>query len=516
MGRERVVIVGGGVGGLVSAALLAARGVDVTLCEAASTPGGKLRALPVDGVAVDAGPTVFTMRNVFEEIFAKCGANFGDYVALTPATTLARHGWSDGSSLDLFADRAASEDAIGTFAGASAARGYRNFCDEAARIFRIVEGPFMCSPKTGPLGLAQAVGLDRPGDMLAIRPMDNLWKALGKHFPDPRLHQLFGRYATYSGASPFKAPATLMLIAHVEASGVWLVEGGMHRVAEALAVLATRAGAKLKYSARVSEICVETGRATGVVLANGERIEAERIVVNADPAALATGAFGTDARRAVRPVPPKARSLSAMVFLIRGRATGVPLKRHNVFFSDDYRAEFDAIAAGRLAAAPSTYVCAQDRDEGASNQSQERFQIIVNAPANGDTHSYSEEEIDLCQSRMLASMERCGSMLLPDTVSVLAPNDFEELNPSTGGALYGRVSHGFLASFLRQGTRTRIDGLYCVGGSTHPGAGVPMAALSGRLAAECLLSDLASTATSRRAAIAGGTSMRSATTGSTG
>ena len=513
MRRERIVIVGGGVGGLVSAALLAARGVDVTLCEAAATPGGKMRALPVDGVAVDAGPTVFTMHNVFEEIFARCGANFADHVTLTPATTLARHGWSDGSNLDLFADRAASEDAIGTLAGADAARGYRNFCEEAARIFRVVEGPFMRSPKTGPFGLARAVGFGSPGDMFAIRPMDNLWKALGKHFPDPRLHQLFGRYATYSGASPFKAPATLMLIAHVEASGVWLVDGGMHRVAEALATLAGRAGAKLRYSAPVEEISIERGRATGVVLASGERIEAERVILNADPAAIATGRFGADARRAVRPVPLSARSLSAMVFLMRGRATGKPLTRHNVFFSDDYRAEFDAIDAGRLATAPSTYVCAQDRDETAAGLPSERFQIIVNAPANGDMHSYSKQEIDLCQSRMLASMERCGSTLLPDTVSVLTPNDFEALNPSTGGALYGRASHGFLASFLRQGTRTRINGLYCVGGSTHPGAGVPMAALSGQLAADCLLSDLASTATSRPAATAGGTSMRSATTG---
>lgn len=500
---ERVVIVGAGVGGLVSAALLATRGFDVTVLESEATPGGKLRA--IDGI--DAGPTVFTMRDVFDQVFEDCGASLEDHLTLTSAAVLARHAWGDGSTLDLFADPQASEAAIADFAGAGAAHGYRRFRTEAKRIRTALDRSFLRASKTDPLTLGWRMGLSGFADYCTLRPYTSLWRALGSYFPDPRLRQLFGRYTTYCGSSPFRTPATLMLIADVEAQGVWLVEGGMHRLGSALAALAERAGAKLRYGEPVAEVVSEGGRVAGVLTATGERIVADRVIVNADPAALGTGRFGAAASRAVGAMPVSARSQSALVWLAMGTTTGLPLTRHNVFFSDNYRAEFDAIARGALPNAPSAYVCAQENDA---------YQIIVNAPPNGDTHSYTPQEIETCQSHMMATLERCGLTLSPTSLSVLTPNDFERLNPSTGGALYGRASHGWAASFRRQGSRTRMPGLYCAGGSTHPGAGVPMAALSGRLACEALLSDRASTATSGRGAIAGGMSTRSATTAGTG
>ncbi len=510
---ERVIIVGAGIGGLTCAALLAAQGLDVTVIEAASSPGGKMRQ--IDGI--DAGPTVFTMREVFEEIFVAANGSLSDHIKLVAADTLARHHWPDGSSLDLFADAARSQTAIGDFAGAEAARGYRSFQAEAKRIYGIVETPFMKSEKAGPFGLARRVGLTRIGDMLAIKPMTPMWKAIGAHFADPRLRQLFGRYATYSGSSPFAAPATLMLIAHVEASGVWLVEGGMAQLAKGLATLAGRAGARFRYGAPVAEIAIDNGRVAGVCLASGERLRADRVIVNADPAAIGIGRFGAAAGRAVRKASVADRSLSAMVWLAKGRTTGRALTRHNVFFSSDYRAEFAAISAGTVPTAPSVYMCAQDRSDAPNAAPpSERFQFIVNAPPNGDTHRYTPEEIETCRTQLLESLARCGLALETDSLSVLTPNDFEALNPATGGALYGRASHGWAASFLRPGARTKIPGLYCAGGSCHPGAGVPMAALSGRLASAALLLDLASTATSRRAGIAGGMSTRSAQTAVTG
>lgn len=505
---ERVVIVGAGVGGLVSAALLATRGLDVTVLESQATPGGKLRA--IDGI--DAGPTVFTMRDVFDDIFEDCGAHLDDHVTLTPAATLARHAWSDGSALDLFADSKASENAIADFAGPAAVEGYRKFRREAKRIHDALDRPFLRASRTDPLTLGWRMGLSGFADYCTLRPYTSLWRALGSYFPDPRLRQLFGRYTTYCGSSPFRTPATLMLIADVEAQGVWLVEGGMHKLGSALAALAERAGAKLRYGERVSEVLSERGRAAGVLTASGERIVAEKVIVNADPAALGAGRFGSTAARAVGVMPVRARSQSALVWLAKGSASGLPLTRHNVFFSDDYRAEFDAIARSDVPTAPSVYVCAQDRVDDTVPCSTESFQIIVNAPPNGDTHSYTPQETDRCTTHMLATLERCGVSLNPRSLSVLTPNDFERLNPSTGGALYGRASHGWAASFRRQGSRTRMPGLYCAGGSTHPGAGVPMAALSGRLASEALLSDRVSTATSRPAATAGGMSTRSPTT----
>ncbi len=515
MAGQRVIVVGAGVGGLVAAALAARDGFDVTVVEAAATPGGKLRALPVGSAQIDAGPTVFTMRSVFDAVFEACGERLDDHVSLTPAHTLARHAWRDGSTLDLFADPEASTDAIGRFAGADAARGYTSFRREAARIYNIVDRPFLHSAKTGPVGLCRSIGLGHIGDLLAIRPYESMWKVIGEHFADARLRQLFGRYATYCGSDPFRTPATLMLIAHVEASGVWLVAGGMHHLAHELAGLAERAGVKFRYGARVDEILCARGRCAGVTLTGGERIDADSVILNADPAALATGRFGKRASASAAAIAPKHRSMSALVTIATAKATGHELKRHNVLFSDDYHAEFAALRSGRVPPDPSVYLCAQDRQEGPTGLSSERFQVIVNAPANGDTHHYTEQEIEICKTQMLTSLARCGVHLTVDALSVQTPNDFETLNRSTGGALYGRASHGWAASFRRQGTRTRMPGLYCAGGSTHPGAGIPMAALSGRLAVECLHSDRASTARFRRGGTAGGMSTRSAMTDAT-
>jgi 1-hydroxycarotenoid 3,4-desaturase len=492
MQEQRVLVIGGGIGGLVSAALLAAKGCDVTLIEAAATPGGKLRTVMSDGVPVDGGPTVFTLRSVFEQVFASCGADLADHVTMQPATTLARHAWRD-ARLDLFADPAQSEAAIGDFAGAAEARGYRAFRAESQRLFEALDRPFLHGSKTNPLTLGWRMGARGLPDFANLRPFTSMWSALGGYFKDPRLRQLFGRYATYCGSSPFQCPATLMLVAHAEASGVWLIDGGMHRLALALEALGRSNGVRFRCNAPVREIVLANGRAAGVILASGERIEASSVVCNADAAALGAGHFGEAARRAAAPVPARRRSLSAMVWTARTSTSGFPLTRHNVFFSDDYAAEFAALTAGRLADAPSVYICAQDRDTASvAPTGPERLQIIVNAPAIGDGAGFSPAQIATCQRQMLDTVAGSGLSLDLEAGSVLTtPTEFAGLFPATGGALYGAASHGWAASFQRQGSRTRIPGLYCAGGSTHPGAGVPMAALSGRLAADCLLQDQA-------------------------
>lgn len=520
MTQVPVVIVGAGIGGLVTAALLAARGRAVTVIEKEQAVGGKARRVPVEGAEVDAGPTVFTLREVFEEIFDACGASLADYVDVEQAEVLARHAWNRGARLDLFADPRRSEEAVGVFAGAQAAAGYRNFHAEAARIYGILENSFLHAPKAAwPGPMMWRIGLWRLGALLAIRPYESLWKVLGEHFADPRLRQLYGRYATYCGSSPFATPATLMLIAHVEARGVWLIRGGMSALAEALRRLAAAHGAAFRLGTAVERIEFARGRPTGVTLDTGERLPAGAVIINADPAALGEGRFGLEAAAAVGRVKPANRSLSALTWLAHARTDGFPLLRHNVFFSPDYPREFADIAAGRPPTDPSVYVCAQDRGarcEDAAPNGRERLQIIVNAPANGDTHRYSPEEKERCTQAMRARLRHCGLELEhPLPHSLVTPNDYAALFPSTGGAIYGRASHGWAASFLRQGTRTRIPGLYCVGGSTHPGAGVPMAALSGVLAARTVMRDRASIRRFHPAATAGGISMRSATTGST-
>ena len=521
----KIVVIGAGMGGLASAARLAALGYDVTVCEKADDVGGKARRVEVDGAKVDAGPTVFTMRDVFDGIFNSCGAKLEDYITVRRAEVIARHAWSMDEHLDLFADPLRSEEAIGDFAGAAAAKGYRHFRHQTRKMYDILNEPMMRGDNvSNPLPLLWRIGFWRLDAFAAMRPHQNMWKALGGFFPDPRLQQLFGRYATYCGSSPFDAPATLMLIAHVEATGVWLIEGGIHALAVGLRKVAQSRGAEFRLGAQVNEIRLDNARrVTGVELASGEVIEADAVICNADPNAIATGFFGERSQHAVKPLAPAKRSLSALVWYAHARTSGFDLTHHNVFFSRDYPAEFAEIAAGRSPREPSVYVCAQDRsaadaaDPHAFAGQRERIQIIVNAPANGDTYSYPAQEIEKCTQEMEATLAHCGLKLeenMPHQVA--SPAVWERLFPATGGALYGRASHGSAASFLRQGPLTKVPGLYCAGGATHPSAGVPMAALSGLLAAKKTHADLASRLRSSLVAMPGGTSMPSAQTGATG
>ncbi len=489
-----VTVIGAGVAGLVAAIELARQGLDVTVLERGAAPGGKMREVPIGAARLDAGPTVFTMRHVFDEIFAAAGTTLDAHLTLRRADLLARHAWDGGGSLDLFADPTRSAAAIGDFAGAAAARGFLAFCARARQVHATLEAPFMRAARPTPLTLLRAAGLRA---LWRIAPFTSLWQALGQYFPDPRLRQLFGRYATYSGASPFQAPATLMLIADVEQQGVWLVDGGMHRLARALAALALRVGARIGYGAEAVAIRTRGGRVAGVTLAGGEELPADAVVVNADAATLAAGLFGRDVSGALpwrrRPTP----SLSAVTWSIVGRATGFPLARHSVFFGADYRAEFDDIfVRRRLPEAPTAYVCALDRDdrgtaEPGSAGAPERLLCLVNAPATGDVHRFTSTEIAACETRTFGLLARCGLTVERDPARVVTttPAGFHRLFPGTAGALYGPAMHGAMAAFRRPGSATAIPGLYLAGGSVHPGPGVPMAAISGRLAAARVLAD---------------------------
>lgn len=512
-----VVVVGAGMGGLVCALLLAAQGIRVRLVEKNAVPGGKLRQVTVAGQPIDSGPTVFTMRWVFEQIFAAVGANLDDHLSLTRADILARHSWLDGSTLDLHADRRASADAIGRFAGSAEARGYLAFCERTQEVFQSLNASFMENPSPNPVGLARGAGLAGLLSLSRIKPFTALAKVIDSYFRDPRLRQLFGRYATYCGSSPYEAPGPLMLIAHVEQAGVWLVEGGMMRIAQALERLALHHGAEITYGTTVSEIAVRDGVATGVRMASGEFVEARAVVFNGDPGALFAGLLGADCRSAVPPWKPADRSLSAVTWSCVAEASGFDLSRHTVFFGGDYPREFaDILQRRQLPDDPTVYVCAQDRAAGTTGKAPsgtERLLLLVNAPARADETVFSEAEIASCTTRVKERLARAGLTLsaLPERVSVTTPADFATLFPGSGGALYGRASHGWAASFQRPGARTPIRGLYLAGGAVHPGPGIPMAALSGRFAAQAVLRDSASTQSSRTAAMRGGMSTRSAT-----
>ncbi len=507
---KRVAIIGAGVGGLVAALELAGRGFDVQVFERAATPGGKMRQITVGGAPIDAGPTVFTMRWVFEKIFLDAGTSLESELNLTPLNCLARHAWNGRDRLDLFASIDETVAAIGAFAGAKEAAGYRDFCARSRTVYDTLEEPFMRSTQPTPVSLSLSRGIGGLGDMWRLSPFTTLWRALGEHFDDPRLQQLFGRYATYCGSSPFQCPATLMLVAHVEQQGVWTIGGGMHRLAQVLTTLAEKKGARFHFNAEVSEIETASGHVSGVRLSTGERFAADAAVVNTDAAAVATGLLGGGIATAVRRTPPSSRSLSAVTWTVNAKTFGFPLMRHNVFFSGDYKAEFDDIAVRqRLPTEPTIYVCAQDRDDNNSGASlgPERLLILVNAPAIGDQRRFTGPEITECEHRIFSHLRTCGLAIdRSEPGTLTTPAEFNQLFPATGGALYGQASHGWTASFNRPGGVTKIPGLYLAGGSVHPGPGVPMAALSGWLAAAALTADQTSVSVSRRVVMPGGMS----------
>ncbi len=529
---------GAGVGGLACAIDLARQGVGVTVLDRATWPGGKMRQVQVDGQGIDAGPTVFTMPWVFEQLFDAAGDSFEARLPTVPLQVLARHAWRSGGTLDLTADVQASAESIGAFSSPAEARRFLGFCDQARKAYQALEGPYIRAQRPDLLSLASALGPRGLAVLAGLGPFFSLWRSLGRHFHDPRLRQLFGRYATYCGASPWQAPATLMLIAQVEMDGVKSVPGGMAALAHAMADLATRRGAQVRLGCSVRQLLQRgqggQAKVCGALLDNGETLWADAVVFAGDSAALAGGLLGDAVASAVPPVPATRRSLSALTWALHASSSGFELARHNVFFEDDYAREFhDIFQAGQLPSQGTVYVCAQDRldhglhsgpqtkpDTGFSSSdvfqphalpkpsSAERLLCLVNAPANGDAGGPSSKEMLACEQHSLGLMQACGLQLHwePHQALRTGPAQFDQLFPGSGGALYGQASHGWMASFRRPGARSRLPGLYLAGGSVHPGPGVPMAALSGRLAAASLMADRALTSRWHRVVIPGGMS----------
>lgn len=492
MGAEsiRAAVVGAGIGGLCAALELAAAGATVTVYERADYPGGRMREIPAGSDAVDAGPTVLTMRWIFEELFARTGADLDSVLETDSLEVLARHAWSSPVTLDLYSDVERSANAIGEFAGLEEARGYRAFADRARRAYELLDPVFLQKPTPSLAGLLAYPSPARLFTLWRSGPFSTLWKIVGSHFRDPRLQQLFARYATYCGSSPFLAPATLMLIAHVEQLGVWSVRGGMQRLAETLAARILSCGGRLEFGAEVRRVRVERGRVHSLELADGRSEGFDLVIANSEPWAVAAGYLGEDVRAACgAPTSPKP-SLSAVTWTCRARVDGWPLARHNVFFSDDYPTEFASLQSGRYPADPTIYLCAQDRPqpEYASANAPERVFMLMNAPARA-APAPAPAALESVAMRRLA---HAGITVTPERETLVrtTPEDFAARFPGSGGALYGMATHGWRAAFARRGAHTRVRGFYLAGGGVHPGAGVPMAALSGRYAAAQALSDL--------------------------
>lgn len=502
---RKVVVIGAGIAGLAAALRLSVSGAQVTLLERHGHVGGKIRTLPSDAGPIDAGPTVLTMRHVFDDLFAMAGTRLEDHVTLHPQEVIARHFWPDGSRLDLSHDHRRNLDAVGAFAGRKGAADFAKFHARAKALFAAFDEPMMQNATPNPAALTRKV-MAQPALIPAMAPWATLAQSLRRGFADPRLAQLFGRYATYVGGSPTKAPAILSLIWEAEAQGVWVVEGGMHKLAQAVATCALTHGATILCDAHVADIETNGEKVDGITLDTGRKISCDDVVFAGDPRALATGALGPGVQSVAPQTLKAARSHSARVYSFAATPEGPELAHHNVFFGDDPLAEFHDLDAGRIPGDPTLYLCALDRGQRAPPPELERFEIIANAPPTTTPHD--PEDLDRWHQQIMQRMARNGVRLnpTPSSKAITTPQMFNDLFPQSMGALYGQSPHGLMAAFSRPQARTSIKGLYLAGGGTHPGAGVPMATLSARHAVEAILSDRTSMSPLGQTAMRGGMS----------
>ena len=414
-----------------------------------------MRELEVGGARIDAGPTVFTMRQVFDEIFASAGASFADRVSVRRAEVLARHAWSGQERLDLYADVDRSADAIGTLRGCGGSAAVSSVQRTGAR--RVSDAGTTLHPL--PAGRPRRLG-----------PKRRL-ERLGRTAQHPAIHlPLARRRAAVSGSATAAAVRTvcdvLRFVAisgagHADAdracrarrcvAGRW--RHASHRAGAGAARNAPRCDAfaiALRWPRSSSAAAARS--ACGSPQGNGSTRTPSCAMPMRPPSPAGTS--GRAASAAVPAASHSQRSLSAVAWTLLAESDGWPLLRHNVFFSDDYAAEFeDIFQRRRLPEAPTVYVCAQDRSdrEDARPRGPERLLCLVNAPPTGDSHSFDSAEIAKCEERSFSLLRRCGIDVRPhpERMRVTTPADFARLFPGSGGALYGMASHGWTASFRR-------------------------------------------------------------------
>jgi phytoene desaturase len=486
----RVVVIGAGVGGLAAAARLAAQGHRVAVHERAATHGGKLGEFRRDGFAFDTGPSLLTLPQVFIELFDDTGGPLRDHVDLVPVDPACTYRFADGTLLDIPHDLAEVPAALDAALGPGRGAAWQALHDRSARLWDVVGEAVLRRPLHGLRDLARFS--TRVADLRLVAPWRTL-RGLGESMlPDPRLRAWLDRYATYSGSDPRRAPSVLSVTPYVEQRfGSWWVRGGLRRLADALVDRCRALGVQVHLGSEVTEVVTDGGRVGGVRLADGTPVPADVVVSDADATPLyerlVTGSRpAARARRALRRAPA---SLSGFVLLLalRGRSPGVA---HRVLFPADYDAEFDAVLGPAPApvADPTVYVHAPDDPALRPDDDSEGWFVLVNAPchrpvdgvdwaAAGLADSYADRVLEVLAAR---GHDVRGRIRWRE---VRTPADLERETGAPGGAIYGTASHGVRAALLRPANRSPVPGLFLVGGSAHPGGGLPLVVLSAGIVA---------------------------------
>jgi phytoene desaturase len=469
----RIAVIGAGVGGLAAAIRLAHAGHRVTVYEQAAAPGGKCGRAERDGFAWDSGPSLLTMPWVFQALFAETGAPLDDELELLRVEPVTRYAFADGSGFDLSADLPVAMEALEAWSPGAGADWVR-FLGTCARMWP-ASLPVLTGPAPWPPRRPRA-GEPRPsaGDLARVKPWWTLRQLARAHARDPRLALVIERFATYAGADPRRAPAALAIAGYVEhAWGAWHPRGGLYALVRALARRLEAVGGELRLGARVTRIVRAGGRVRGVEVAGGVEA-ADAVVANADAAAVRRDLLDDAA-------PTAEPSLSGLALMLGVRGDGTDRVHHEIAFPADYDAEFDDVFVHRRPVRdPTVYVSvASATDPAEAPPGHENWFVLVNAPSIGaraDWGAEAERLIDRLgvRDRIVARADR-------------SPADLERQTGAVGGAIYGAAPHGRLGTLRRPGNAVRgTRGLWLVGGSTHPGGGLPLVALSGATVAKLI------------------------------
>ncbi len=470
------------------AARLAAGGRRVVVCEQADVVGGKLGVHRVDGYAFDTGPSLVTLPYALDDLLSTTGVDRREVLDLRRLDPVAHYRFGDGTWFDAPADERQFEDAVEAMRPGNALQ-WRAFYERAGRIWDATRGPFLESPLGGPWDLVkQSV---RVNDLRTIAPHRTLRSLATSYLDDPRLVAFVDRYATYTGSDPRRAPAALASVVYAERHfGAWYVDGGLRRIADVILDRCLSLGVEVRTGTDVVEVMVREGRAVGVVLATGERIDAATVVANADASDLYERLVppSNERRRAQRALQRCEPSLSGFVVCLGMKGPTAVTAHHTVLFPERYDDEFDAIfnPSPKPVNDPTIYV-SNPADDAVRPSGHEAWFVLVNAPRHssmGDgrdgvdwrVEGRSEAYADLLMQRLAErGIDVRSNVVLRE---IRSPADLEERTRASGGSIYGTSSNGARAAFLRPANRSPVPGLFLVGGSSHPGGGLPLVLLS--------------------------------------
>jgi phytoene desaturase len=458
-----IAVIGAGIGGLAAGVRLAHAGHSVVVFEAADAPGGKCGRVERDGFAWDSGPSLLTMPWVLRDLFEQTGAPLEDELELLRVEPVTRYHFADGSRLDLSADLPQAMEALEAWSPGAGADWIR-FLGICGQMWR-ASVPFLTGPPPWPPRRPSPSGAPPdPRDLLRVRPWWTLRGLAAATVRDPRLRMIIERFATYAGADPRRAPAALAVAGYVEhAFGAWHPRGGLYGIVRAMVRRLELLGGELRCDEPVASVIRRDGRATGVQTRAGAH-SADLVVVNVEPPRSRAG---------------RERSLSgfALMLGLEGRTPG--LAHHTITFPADYDAEFDDVFRHRRPVRdPTLYAsvsCVTDPSEAPPGT--ENWFVLANAPARTDLDwsTYGEHVLGRLGAEVGARVRARAER---------SPADLERETGAAGGAIYGDAPHGRLGTLKRPPNAVRgTSGLWRVGGTTHPGGGLPLVMLSGQIVA---------------------------------